>query len=59
MKLLIISEIKRSRLNLRNSLKVKIMDRNSMRTEGSILKKLFEIITVSLISENLIRNMRR
>tara|TARA_A100001015_G_scaffold275148_1_gene332193 strand:- start:34 stop:195 length:162 start_codon:yes stop_codon:yes gene_type:complete len=49
MKLLILSEIKRSRLNLRNSLKVKFMDRNSIRTEGSILKKLFEIITVSEI----------
>jgi hypothetical protein len=49
MKLLISSEIKRSRLNLRNSLKVKIMDRNSMRTEGSILKKLLKIITVNEI----------
>ena len=46
MKLLILSKIKRSRLNLRHSLKVEIMNRNSMRTEGSILKKLLEIITV-------------
>jgi hypothetical protein len=49
MQVFITRKIQRKRLNLRKSLKVKFMKFLSMRTENSILKKQFIIITVSEI----------